>query len=285
MCKLVTMDLGSFNIKVCTGEDTFIFENRFLLDNNQEIYGAETLTLDNNTYFFNKGNFDKEFCKIKKNIEVSLLYGLAKSGVTGDINLILHLPSSQMALKKELLDRLEGKDFEYICNSKANNIRIKKLGVLKEGFSSFYSLPKRKGLINVIDIGGRTTDVFSFNDSTLVSEKSLPIGTIQLFSDIADILVGKGENRSMEDIQTLLDNKIISIDTYKETLESYSNRIVNEIKIAIPNLNDGTNYITGGGAEYFTDYLSSEYKKVIEMPNNLYSNVIGAYNIGKAKKW
>ena len=117
MCKLVTMDLGSFNIKVCTGEDTFIFENRFLLDNNQEIYGAETLTLDNNTYFFNKGNFDKEFCKIKKNIEVSLLYGLAKSGVAGDIHLILHLPSSQMALKKELLDRLEGKDFEYICNS------------------------------------------------------------------------------------------------------------------------------------------------------------------------
>lgn len=285
MCKLITVDLGSFNIKVNNGDDNIVLENRFMLDNNQETYGAETITIEGNTYFFNKGSFDKEFSKAKKNIEVSLLYGLFKSGVTGDINLILHLPGNQMAQKDIIKDKLENKDFEYICNGKPNNIRIKKVGILKEGFSSFYSLAKRKGLINIIDIGGRTTDIFSFNNGNLVAEKSIPIGTIEMFSEIADRLVGNGENRTAEDIKTLIDNEIIDIKDYEDILKKYAESVANEAKVKIPNLNDGHNYITGGGAEYLVDYIKDHYKKVSEMQNKLFSNVIGAYNIGKAKKW
>lgn len=287
MCKLVTMDLGSFNIKVSTGEDNFIFENRFMLDNEAELFGAEYITLQDNTYVFNKGSFDKELCKTKKNFEVSLLYALAKAEVKGDINLILHLPESSIVGQKQILiDRLQGKDFEYICNGDNNNVRIKKVGVLKEGFSSFYSLRKRNnGMIAIIDIGGRSTEVFTFINGQLENETSIPVGTMDLFKKIVDALTNNGENRKLEDIKKLLDNNIIDIKEYEDLTDKLCSDLVNSIKLDIPSLEDYNIYLTGGGASYFESFLKKYYKKITEMQDSLFSNVIGAYNIGKAKKW
>lgn len=287
MCKLITGDLGSFNIKIFDGKNTNCFENRFIQDNDAELYGTEYISLEDNIYIFNKGNFNKELCKTKKNFKVSLLYGLSKAGVTGDINLILHLPSSSiLGQKDKLVEQLQGKEFEYICDGKQNNIRIKKLGVLKEGFSSFYSLSKRnKGLIAVIDIGGRSTEIFTFSDGQLEKEKSIAIGTMNLFQSITDKLTNDGENRKLEDIQKLLDNNIISIENYSDYIERLSKELTNDVKLDIPNLEDYKIFVTGGGAEYFINSLKNIYKNVDEMQDNLFSNVLGAFEIGKAKGW
>ena len=287
MCKLITGDLGSFNIKIFDGKNTNCFENRFIQDNDAELYGTEYISLEDNIYIFNKGNFNKELCKTKKNFKVSLLYGLSKAGVTGDINLILHLPSSSFLGQKDILvDELQGKEFEYICNGKQNNIRVKKLGVLKEGFSSFYSLSKRnKGLIAVIDIGGRSTEIFTFLNGQLEKEKSIAIGTMNLFQGITDKLTNAGENRKLEDIQKLLDNNIISIKNYSDDIERLTKEITNDIKLDIPNLEDYKIFVTGGGTEYFINSLKNVYKNVDEMQDNLFTNVIGAFEIGKAKGW
>ena len=138
MCKLITGDLGSFNIKIFDGKNTNCFENRFIQDNDAELYGTEYISLEDNIYIFNKGNFNKELCKTKKNFKVSLLYGLSKAGVTGDINLILHLlASSILGQKQILIDALQSKEFEYICNGKNNNIRIKNLEFLKKDLVAF----------------------------------------------------------------------------------------------------------------------------------------------------
>lgn len=287
MCKLITGDLGSFNIKIFDGKNTNCFENRFIQDNDAELYGTEYISIEDNIYIFNKGNFNKELCKTKKNFKVSLLYGLSKAGVTGDINLILHLPSSSiLGQKDKLVEQLQGKEFEYICDGKQNNIRIKKLGVLKEGFSSFYSLSKRnKGLIAVIDIGGRSTEIFTFSDGQLEKEKSIAIGTMNLFQSITDKLTNAGENRRLEDIQKLLDNNIISIENYSDDIERLSKELTNDVKLDIPNLEDYKIFVTGGGAEYFINSLKNIYKNVDEMQDNLFSNVLGAFEIGKAKGW
>ena len=50
--KLITVDIGSFNIKTSEG---IILENRFELDNNAETFGGEVLSFDGNNYFFGKG--------------------------------------------------------------------------------------------------------------------------------------------------------------------------------------------------------------------------------------
>lgn len=278
--KLITVDIGSFNIKTSEG---IILENRFELDNNAETFGGEVLSFDGNNYFFGKGEFNKTFSKAHKEIEVPLFYALSKSNVSGEVNLILHLPASQMAMKNLIVDRLQGHEFTYKVNGVEYKTIFNKVGVLREGWSSFYSLSKRNdGLIAVMDIGGRTTDIFTFNNGINEKEKSLPIGMMDVFNDIADKLNGQGENRRLEDIHKLLANEIINIDEFECVIYKYAAKIINDVKVTIDNLSDYKIYLTGGGAEYFINVLDKKFRVEI-MKNNLCSNCNGSYNIGKAK--
>ncbi len=281
MSKLLTADLGSFNIKTSTGS---IYENRFILDNEADIFGAETITLDNNTYFFGRGNFDKEFVKTRKEIEVPLLYAVGKERMEGNINLILHLPTSQFGLKKEIVERLQGKTFNYKVNGMDHEVTFDKVGVLKEGFASYYALPKRNnGLVAVVDIGGRTTDVFTFTEGKEEKETSIPIGTMNYFKDIADKLNLLGENRKIEDIHKLITNDLINLEDFKEITTKVANDIINEIKIDIENLKDYEIKICGGGSEYFINEFEQKFKHVDSIKDSILSNVNGSYFIGKAK--
>ena len=278
--KLGVVDLGSFNIKTNEG---VILENRFAMDNQSDTFGAEVLSYDGNNYFFGRGEFNKTFSKVHKEIEVPLFYALAKSEIYGEVNLILHLPASQMKMKGLIVERLQGKEFNYRVNNVEYKTIFNKVGVLKEGWSSFYSLNKRnEGLIAIMDIGGRTTDIFTFNNGINEDEKSLAIGMMNVFSDIADKLNGQGENRKLEDIHKLLVNEIIDIEDFQEIIDKYAAKIINEIKVNIENLQDYKICLTGGGAEYFKDSLSKTFKIEI-MKDNLCSNCNGSYNIGKAK--
>lgn len=278
--EFITVDLGSFNIKNDKG---LIFENRFILDNESETFGAEVLSYNENNYFFGKGRFDKTFTKVNKNFEVSLFYMLGKSNINGEVNLILHLPGSQMAMKQIIIDKLQGNEFEYKVNGESFKVKFNKVGVLKEGWSSFYSLDKRnEGLIAIMDIGGRTTDVFTFNNGIQEQEKSIGIGMMNVFSDIADNLNAKGQNRKLEDIHKLLENNLININDFSSIIDKYSKAIVNDLKVDIENLQDYKIYITGGGAEYFIDNIKEIYTAEI-LKNALCSNCYGSHRIGVAK--
>lgn len=281
MNKLLTLDLGSFNIKTSLGG---IYENRFILDNESDTFGAETLVFEDNTYFFNRGNFNKEFTKANKEIEIPLLYAIGKEGIEGNINLILHLPSSQFSMKQQIINRLQGKEFEFVINGINKKVVLDKVGVLKEGFAAFYSLSRRNnGLIAIIDIGGRTTDVFTFLNGKEEKETSIPVGTMNYFKIIADRLNAQGENRKVEDIFKLIDNELIDLEAYKDTTGSIGSLIINEIKIDVENLKDYEIKLCGGGAEYFVDVFRDSFKKVEQLNNSLLSNVNGSYFIGKAK--
>lgn len=281
MNKLSTFDLGSTNIKTNLGG---IYENRFILDNESDTFGAETLQFEGNTYFFNRGNFNKEFTKANKEIEIPLLYAIGKDGLEGNINSILHLPASQFAMKQQIIDRLLGKTFKFKVNGIDHEITFDKVGVLKEGFAAFYSLPKRNnGLIAIVDIGGRTTDVFTFVNGKEEKETSIPVGTMNYFKIIADRLNSKGENRKIEDIFKLIDNGLIDLEDYKDTTDSIGSLILNEIKIDIENLKDYEIKLCGGGSEYFTYVFRDTFNKVEQLNNSLLSNVSGSYFIGKAK--
>ena len=161
-----------------------------------------------------------------------------------------------MTMKNLIIDRLQGHEFTYKVNSVEYKTIFNKVGVLREGWSSFYSLSKRNdGLIAIMDIGGRTTDIFTFNNGINEKEKSLAIGMMDVFSDIADKLNGQGENRRLEDIHKLLANEIINIDEFKDVIYKYAAKIINDVKVTIDNLRDYKIYLTGGGAEYFINVL------------------------------
>ena len=69
MCRLMTGDLGSFNLKFNSGG---IYENRFLIDNERDIFGFDTLEFQGNTYFFGQGHFNMEGLKTNKDIIVPI---------------------------------------------------------------------------------------------------------------------------------------------------------------------------------------------------------------------
>lgn len=281
--KLVTMDIGSFNIKVGSSDE--IYENRFIEDNNADP-DSEALEYEGNTYVFGKGKFDLTYGKAFKNIEVPLLYGLGKQNIKGTINLILHLPTSQMGNKPMLVEKLEGHTFKYKLNGeRSKSVTIKKLGVLKEGFSSFYVLAKRnKGMVCIIDIGGRTIDVFCFIDGVLVKELSIPIGTINYFKKIAENLTAEtGELYEVEDIHPLVIHDSLDLRKYSDITNNMFKDVVNSMK-ELGSLSNYDIHLCGGGAEFFEDNFKNLYgNKVTLMANSLTSNVEGAENIGKSK--
>jgi len=281
--KLVTVDIGSFNIKTSLGG---IYENRFILDNEGETYGNDVLEYDNNNYIFGQGTFDLTFGKAYKEIEIPLLYALGKDVIDGDVNLITHLPTSQMENKPQIVERLLGKTFKYSVNDgKIKEVTFKTVGVLKEGFSSFYALAKRNsGMIAIVDIGGRTTDVFCFVDGVLVKEITIPVGTMDYFIDIAEKLtVETGTKKVLEDIHPLIKHNKLDINKYEDITNKIYKEMIKYQKSKIDDLGNYDIHLTGGGAEYFFDNFKDTYRSVAIMPNNLVTNVEGAENIGKAK--
>lgn len=278
---LKTVDLGSFNIKTDSGS---IYENRFVKDNNSDTFGSEVLEYNGNKYFFRKGKFNRTFSKAHKEIEIPLLYALGKDKCDKKINLMLHLPLSQFSMKNLLIERLQGKTFSFKINDVSKKITLNKVVVVKEGWTSFYSLNKRNnGLIAIIDIGGRTTDVYTFIDGRGENEDSINLGTMNLFNSISDALNNKGQNRSLEDIHKLIEHNIIDINNYNELLEDFSKDLINEIKLTMESIGDYQIYLTGGGSKFCINYFKDIFKNVSIMNNCILSNVNGGFLIGKAK--
>lgn len=278
---LVTADIGSFNIKIVGGG---IYENRYVMKNDDETIGSNYLVYNGNTYYFGVGEFQGEELKTNKEMLIPLLYGLGRDKISGNINLILHLPQREISRKQMIVDEFQNKEFNYNVNGKDFTIKIGRVGVLKEGFSSFYSLAKRnEGKIAVFDIGGRTTDVFTFIDGMLEREKSYPIGTIKYFDEIATALVGQGENFTKEKIHRAIQDGDIDIGDFKDVTKSVYDRLINLTKDTFPDLKYYDIKLTGGGADFFKECFKEDYKKVNVLTNNLTSNVDGAERIGKAK--
>lgn len=280
MGKLISADIGSFNIKMGEG----IYENRYVKDNLRDTFGANTLTYDGNTYFFGQGTFNKEGLKTNKDMLIPLLYGLGRQKVSGNINIILHLPPREFARKDKLIGELQGKTFSYQVNGFKSSVTLDKVGILKEGFSSFYSLSRRNdGMIAIIDIGGTTSELFTFIDGVQVSEDSCMYGTIKYFDEIATGLVSKGQNRTVEDIHNLIAKGIIDLKDFEEITDKYYNEIINAFKPKCPNLSDFKIKLCGGGSVYFEKNFKHEFKNVKRLEKSISSNIDGAEKIGKSK--
>lgn len=77
-----------------------------------------------------------------------------------------------MTMKNLIIDRLQGHEFTYKVNSVEYKTIFNKVGVLREGWSSFYSLSKRNdGLIAIMDIGGEQL-IFLHLTTALMKKKN-----------------------------------------------------------------------------------------------------------------
>ena len=174
--------------------------------------------------------------------------------------------------KEELLNQTL--EFEY--NKVPYTIHINDIKAVGEGISSYYTLSEKQRSedLLIVDIGGRTTNVVTFEKGKLTHKFTIPLGTIHLFSRIGTRFNNdEGSNKVVEEIERLIDNGYIKNTEIEE--KQFLNDIMNYIEGKVDR-RTYKNYYTGGGSlrlkRLIEEYLSPSG---IVMDNPLFSNVKG----------
>ena len=279
--KILAVDLGNFNVKT---SENIIFKSIYTTNEQLSDEDEEVIVYDDIKYFMGKGNFDFEYNKTQKNYLPFLLYAIALSTDESAIDLVIGCPISQFQLKDVYKDDLEGKTFRFYYNGESRKIFINRLAVIPEGVSSFYTLSDSKRKNNdilIIDIGGRTVNVSSFIKGKKDKTITFPTGMLNLYSTIFNRINVDG-SYTIDKVERFINEGRIT-GTDKEN-NQFIKSIFNDLKLYIPNLTHYDVYFTGGGSKVLDNTIAKYSKANFNiMENPLFSNVIGNYNIAKAK--
>lgn len=275
---ILAIDLGNYNIK--TSED-FMAISTFVEGEVLNPQGEEVLIFDGKTYMMEKGSFDNEYNKSKKNYKPNLLYAISNS-VQKDVktlDLVLGVPVDNIGITKQFQDELQGKEFEWALNGVSRSIKINRVATVGEGISAFYTLNRLKRLspIILVDIGGRTVNVIIFENGKLKDKFTISMGMINLYDSIAAKENSTGNRYKAEQIYNLIERGIIEDTAEQEEL--FIEQIMNEIKRRVDaNLYDVI--FSGGGSVALESHLEA-IGEIID--DGLFSNVKGNKKIAEAQ--
>ncbi len=278
------IDLGNYFIKYI-GTNKGSFSSKYTTDYQSYQDSFQRVEIDGFITYLTIGELSKEYDKTnKENFIPQLMYAIIKANNEDIIktNLCLMLPIMQMANKNKLLDIInKHKNIKLKFNGKDKDVTIEDTLILPEGYSSYFCLTteQKKGDICIIDCGSRTINLAMFQNGKVVKLQTIKLGSYDFYTKIKNI---ENKDYSEEDIQRLIDNKIITVHT-KEYV-SFLNNILNAIK-PYANLNTYKVYWAGGTSIMLQEYikqLSLENSTILE--NASTSNVDGALEASK-KVW
>ena len=271
--KNVVVDLGNYNIKYYgdrKGSFSAKYSTKF--NPNEEMY--ERIQVDGQTIFIGIGSLSLEFNKIKKNYLGQLLYGINLATNESDINLCLLLPIVQIPNKNDMINKLRGTTFNCIINGNHRTININKVAVLPEGYCGYYSFDESEDTL-VIDIGSRTINFAAFCNGKLVESFTEKLGVFNLYSTIKDIQNSTGTAYVEEEIERLIANNKINVDSriYKDFYDDVINRARAKVNIETFKV-----YFVGGGALLLKDIIETNMTAIVH-PEAQYANIIGAHRL------
>ena len=271
--KNVVVDLGNYNIKYYgdrKGSFSAKYSTKF--NPNEEMY--ERIQIDGQTIFIGIGSLSLEFNKIKKNYLGQLLYGINLATNESDINLCLLLPVVQIPNKNDMINKLRGTTFNCIINGNHRTININKVAVLPEGYCGYYSFDESEDTL-VIDIGSRTINFAAFCNGKLVESFTEKLGVFNLYSNIKDIQNSTGTAYVEEEIERLIANNKINVDSriYKDFYDDVINRARAKVNIETFKV-----YFVGGGALLLKDIIETNMTAIVH-PEAQYANIIGAHRL------
>lgn len=271
--KNVVVDLGNYNIKYYgdrKGSFSAKYSTKF--NPNEEMY--ERIQIDGQTIFIGIGSLSLEFNKIKKNYLGQLLYGINLATNESDINLCLLLPIVQIPNKNDMINKLRGTTFNCIINGNHRTININKVAVLPEGYCGYYSFDESEDTL-VIDIGSRTINFAAFCNGKLVESFTEKLGVFNLYSNIKDIQNSTGTAYVEEEIERLIANNKINVDSriYKDFYDDVINRARAKVNIETFKV-----YFVGGGALLLKDIIETNMTAIVH-PEAQYANIIGAHRL------
>lgn len=284
---ILAVDLGNYNIKTSEG---IIFPSRFVEDSTGVApVGEEIISYEGRTFLMEKGTFDFNFNKAKKEYMPNLLYAIAKScpRAVKSINLVLGVPLDNLILREVFKAELEGKKFDFKYGDTERSILIEKVAVIGEGISSYYTLSPAERMDDamVIDIGGRTVNVVTYKNKKQDVKFHIGKGTIELYNAIKIKENNeKGENYSVEIIEEYIKKGIIKDS--KGIKMQFIKYIMNNIKLEA-DVRAFNVFFTGGGSLVLSDVLDVTkvygVKEVKIMKDPLFTNVNGNKKIAEIK--
>ena len=271
--KNVVVDLGNYNIKYYgdrKGSFSAKYSTKF--NPNEEMY--ERIQVDGQTVFIGIGSLSLEFNKIKKNYLGQLLYGINLATNESDINLCLLLPVVQIPNKYDMINKLRGTTFNCIINGNPRTININKVAVLPEGYCGYYSFDESEDTL-VIDIGSRTINFAAFCNGKLVESFTEKLGVFNLYSTIKDIQNSTGTAYVEEEIERLIANNKINVDS--RIYQDFYDDVINRAKAKV-NVETFKVYFIGGGALILKYIIEANMTAVVH-PEAQYANIIGAHRL------
>lgn len=279
-------DLGNFNIKTDTGN---VFKATFKEVTELDAVDVNVIEIEGVKYSMdNVADFDSEFNKSKKNYKPNLFwsYYLDEIPTKCTINQVLGVPSENLGIVENFKEDLEGQTFKFKVKDQEYEVTFNQIGVVAEGFSSFYTLPKaeQEKDIMIIDIGGRTVNIVVFRKRRCVHRFQIDYGMINVYNDIKARYNNNGNNISPEDVLFYIEKKFIPNEIVQQAHYVLFDKIYKKVR-EFTELDLYKRYITGGGA-IETEANLAKYDPEREfylMDDPLFSNVNGNKAIARAK--
>lgn len=286
----IAVDLGNRNIKVAykKGDKVQIdsFQARFTDEEQQDYSSAEVIEIDGVKYCIEQGNYDFEFNKTEKNYLPLLLTAISRATDEDELEIMMGAPAEHVSgLREVFKQQLLDKEIEFKYKAEKRKIKIKKIGVIGEGFASYFTLPSAvrnvNGNLGIIDIGGRTINIATFINGKQDKVCTLNFGIIDLKNNLLKELKKAGKDYDINTIENLLANGKLNIEEKEK--ETLIKKIINDTKLYKIDINLYSWFIIGGGAIDIGNILDNYFGKDSIVKDALYTNVLGYYNFMIAK--
>ena len=287
----LAVDIGNRNICICYNEKgSFKFDSfqaRFSTEIQQDYSGSEVIEIDYVKYCIEQGMYDFEFNKSNKQYLPLLLCAIARSTKDEKIELMISAPVEHvLGLRNELKEHLNKKTFEFKHNNKTRKLTIERVGVIGEGFSTYFTLERqvRASIKNlgILDIGGRTTNVVTFINGKQHISCSIKKGILDGKNTMLKKERENGKDYDIITIEKLIENKRVKIDNISK--KQLIDDILNQMKIYKIDVDLYSWFVTGGcSIDIGSVMLGEVFGNDCMVDNPLYSNVNGNYNFMLAK--
>lgn len=286
----IAVDLGNRNIKIAYKKGDKVqfdsFQARFTVEEQQDYSAAEVVEIEGVKYCIEQGNYDFEFNKTEKNYLPLLLNAISRATGEEEVEIMMGAPAEHvLGLREKFKEQLLGKEIAYKYKGQDRKIKIKNLGIIGEGFATYFSIPAAvrnvNGNLGIIDIGGRTINVATFINGKQDKVCTLNFGMIDLKNNLLKDLKKSGKDYDINTIENLLVNGRLNIEEKEK--EQFIKKIINDIKLYKIDIDLYSWFITGGGAIDIGSILDNYFGKDSIIKDALYTNVLGYYNFMIAK--
>ncbi|HEY5563917.1 MAG TPA: ParM/StbA family protein [Clostridiaceae bacterium] len=281
---IIGVDLGNYATKTSKGVN---FTSKVAKTDNI-LDSSIALTTMDGTFYMEEGSYNTEYRKIKKEyIKEMFLAAVAMS--TDEINnqICVGLPLSQYKEDKNAFKELLLKDrMQNIgLNGIERKLIIEDIEVYPEGIAALIN-KEFNGVI--VDIGGRTTDIALLENKKVKKPYSLPIGTLNLYSDFIKMVNSKyALDLKADDAPRLIKNGLkiygedrnigFALDIFK----SYVEGLVNELQVGY-SIKTLDIMLVGGGAIMLHKAFKNRIPNVQLIEDSIFANSRGFKKRGES---